>query len=175
MKKIILVLSVLLIGTSVFADDSLLTKIKENAFNSAIEATEAGKNRKSAYEEYLENKAAEEDRTWKENCDILEGVAIRYPVDMNKWVKVYCYPMHDYIWYIVFIGDNNNMYVNLAYDVDDDIGELFYASENISKTFIKTKDDISGRITAGIILTNKTDKLVIIQDVNDPYCFAISW
>ena len=67
------------------------------------------------------------------------------------------------------------MYVNLAYDVDDDIGELFYASENISKTFIKTKDDLSGKVMAGIILTNKSDKIVIIQDINDPYCFAISW
>jgi hypothetical protein len=28
---------------------------------------------------------------------------------------------------------------------------------------------------AGIILTNKSDKIVIIQDINDPYCFAISW
>ena len=175
MKKIILVLSVLVFGSALFAEEGILNKIRTNAFNSAIEATEAGKNRKSAYEEYLENKAAEEDRTWKENCDIVEGVAIRYPVDMNKWVKVYCYPMHDYIWYTVFLGDNNHMYVNLAYDVEDDVGELFYASENISKDYIKTKDDISGRITAGIILTNKTDKLIIIQDVNDPYCFAISW
>lgn len=175
MKKIILVLSVLVFGSALFAEDGILNKIRTNAFNSAIEATEAGKNRKSAYEEYLENKAAEEDTTWKENCDILDGVAIRYPVDMNKWVKVYCYPMHDYIWYTAFIGDNNNMYVNLAYDVDDDIGELFYASENISKTFIKTKDDLSGKVMAGIILTNKSDKIVIIQDINDPYCFAISW
>lgn len=175
MKKIILVLSVLVFGSALFAEDGILNKIRTNAFNSAIEATEAGKNRKSAYEEYLENKAAEEDTTWKENCDILDGVAIKYPVDMNKWVKVYCYPMHDYIWYTAFIGDNNNMYVNLAYDVDDDIGELFYASENISKTFIKTKDDLSGKVMAGIILTNKSDKIVIIQDINDPYCFAISW
>lgn len=175
MKKIILVLSVLVFGSALFAEDGILNKIRTNAFNSAIEATEAGKNRKSAYEEYLENKAAEEDKTWKENCDILEGVAIRYPVDMNKWVKVYCYPMHDYIWYTAFIGDNNNMYVNLAYDADDDIGELFYASENISKTFIKTQDDLSDKVMAGIILTNKSDKIVIIQDVNDPYCFAISW
>jgi nuclear transport factor 2 (NTF2) superfamily protein len=175
MKKIILVLSVLVFGSALFAEEGILNKIRTNAFNSAIEATEAGKNRKSAYEEYLENKAAEEDRTWKENCDILEGVAIRYPVDMNKWVKVYCYPMHDYIWYTAFIGDNNNMYVNLAYDADDDIGELFYASENISKTFIKAQDDLSDKVMAGIILTNKSDKIVIIQDINDPYCFAISW
>lgn len=175
MKKIILVLSVLVFGSALFAEEGILNKIRTNAFNSAIEATEAGKNRKSAYEEYLENKAAEEDRTWKENCDILEGVAIRYPVDMNKWVKVYCYPMHEYIWYTAFIGDNNNMYVNLAYNVDDDIGELFYASENISKTFIKTQDDLSDKVMAGIILTNKSDKIVIIQDINDPYCFAISW
>jgi nuclear transport factor 2 (NTF2) superfamily protein len=175
MKKIILVLSVLVFGSALFAEEGILNKIRTNAFNSAIEATEAGKNRKSAYEEYLENKVAEEDRTWKENCDILEGVAIRYPVDMNKWVKVYCYPMHDYIWYTAFIGDNNNMYVNLAYDADDDIGELFYASENISKTFIKTQDDLSDKVMAGIILTNKSDKIVIIQDINDPYCFAISW
>lgn len=176
MKKI-LVLVTLLISVFGSVNAKSINDIRRNAYNAAVEATNASKNRKSAYEEYKENKKqeVEEKDDFDENCNILASVAIRYPSENNVWVKCYCYPMKDYIWYTIFYGDDNNWWINLAYDVDDEIGELFYASMNKDLSYIKAIYDNSGTETAAILLKNNSGNVVIIQDIKDPKTFAISW
>ena len=176
MKKILIVLVTLLISVFGLANAQSVSDIRRNAYNAAIEATNASKNRKSAYEEYKENQKQEVVKDdFEENCNILANVAIRYPSENNVWVKCYCYPMKEYIWYTIFYGDDNNWWINLAYDVDDEIGELFYASVNKSLDYIKAEDDNSGTETAAILLKNNSGNVVIIQDIKDPKTFAISW
>ena len=176
MKKIsILVTLFILLFGSVNAQS--ISDIRRNAYNAAVEATNASKTRKSAYEEYKESQKqeVEEKDDFEENCNILANVAIRYPSEHNVWVKCYCYPMKEYIWYTIFYGDDNNWWINLAYDVDDEIGELFYASVNKSLDYIKAEDDNSGKESAAILLKNNSGNVVIIQDIRDPKTFAISW
>ena len=60
-----------------------------------------------------EAEEAEEDN-FEENCNILYDVAIGYLLEHDAWVKCYCDPVGDYIWYTIFYGDDNNCWINLA-------------------------------------------------------------
>lgn len=184
----ILILVIALVG-SVSAQS--LDDLRKKAYDASIEAVNKGKNRKSAYEEYLEKQELEADKkaeeeealetkeaeesNFEENCNILTNVAIRYPLENNVWIKCYCYPVGDYIWYTIFYGDDNNWWINLAYDVDDEVGELFYASANKSLSYTKTIYDDIGIETAAIKLTNTSDYIIITQDAHNPRDFAIWW
>ena len=189
MKRMFLVVTLLIafVGSS-FAQANLYDKIIEKAYNLSVEAIEAGKNRKSAYEEYLEKqeleaakkaeeeaieaKKAEEDK-FEENCNILAAVAISYPSENKVWLKCYCYPLEDYIWYTIFY--DSNWWLKLAYDNNGEVDDVFYAAINKDLDYIKVKDDISGKETAAIKLTNTVDNIVVIQDIQEPRAFAITW
>ena len=189
MRKLIniLILVVALVG-SVSAQS--LDDLRKKAYESAIEAVDKGKNRKSAYEEYLEKQELEaakkaeeealeakeaEESNFEENCNILYDVAIRYLLEHDAWVKCYCGPVEDYIWYTIFYGDDNNWWINLAYDNNGSKGETFYATKNKSLEYIKLKDVTSGKEVAAIKVTNTNDYIVIVQGIYEPRDFMISW
>lgn len=183
----ILILAIALVG-SVSAQS--LDDLRKKAYDSSIEAVNKGKNRKSAYEEYLEKQELEaakkaeeealeakeaEESNFEENCSILYDVAIRYLLERDAWVKCYCDPVGDYIWYTIFYGDDGNWWINLAYDNNGCKGETFYATKNKSLAFLNFKDDISGKEIAAIELTNTNDCIIILQDAHNPRDFTISW
>lgn len=181
----ILILVVALVG-SVSAQS--LDDLRKRAYDSSIEAVNKGKNRKSAYEEYLEQKELEaakkaeeealeakeaEESNFEENCNILYDVAIRYLLEHDAWVKCYCDPVGDYIWYTIFYGDDNNWWINLAYSNNGSKGDTFYATKSKSLEFIKV--EVSGKETAAIKLINTNDYIIIIQDAHNPRDFTITW
>lgn len=183
----ILILVVALIG-SVSAQS--LDDLRKKAYDSAIEAVNKGKNRKSAYEEYLEKqeleeaKKAEEEKkveeeaeesNFEENCNILYDVAIRYILEHDAWVKCYCPPVGDYIWYTIFQGDDNNWWINLAYNNNGSKGETFYATKNKSLVYLNFKDDASEKEIAAIKLNNTNDYIIVLQDAHNPRDFTINW
>ena len=191
MKRMFLVVALLIafVGSS-FAQADLYDKIIEKAYNLSVEAIEAGKNRMSAYEEQLEKqeleaakkaeeealeaKKAEEDK-FEENCNILADVAILYPSERKVWMKCYCYPVGDYVWYTIYYGDDNNWWIKLAYDNNGEVGDVFYATIFRDLDYIKVKDDISGKETAAIKLINAVGYIVVIQDIYEPRAFTINW
>lgn len=183
----ILILVVALVG-SVSAQS--LDDLRKKAYDSAIEAVNKGKNRKSAYEEYLEKQEIEaakkaeeealeaqkaEESNFEENRNILYDVAIRYPLEHGAWVRCYCPPVGDYIWYTIFLGDDNNWWINLAYNNNGEIGDVFYATKNKSLAYLNFRDDASGKEVAAIKLTNTNDCVVILQDAHNPRDFTINW
>lgn len=186
----ILILILVIVG-SVSAQS--LDDLRKKAYDSAIEAVNKGKNRKSAYEEYLERQEIEaakkeaeaeeealeakeaEESNFEENCNILYDVAIRYILERDAWVKCYCDPVGDYIWYTIFCGDDNNWWINLAYNNNGSKGETFYATKTKSLAFLNFKDDISGKEIAAIKLTNTNDYIIILQDAHNPRDFTITW
>lgn len=185
----ILILATALVG-SVSAQS--LDDLRKKAYDSAIEAVNKGKNRKSAYEEYLERqeveaaKKAEEEKkveeeakaeesNFDENCNILYDVAIRYILEHDAWVKCYCPPVGDYIWYTIFQGDDNNWWINLAYNNNGSKGETFYATKNKSLVYLNFKDDASGKEIAAIKLNNTNDYIIVLQDAHNPRDFTINW
>ena len=183
----ILILAIALVG-SVSAQS--LDDLRKKAYDLSIEAVNKGKNRKSAYEEYLEKQELEaakkaeeealeakkaEESNFEENCNILYDVAIRYLLEHDAWVKCYCDPVGDYIWYTIFYGDDNNWWINLAYDANGSKGETFYATKNKSLVYLNFKDDISGKEIAAIKLNNANDYIIVLQDAHNPRDFTISW
>lgn len=190
----ILILVIALVG-SVSAQS--LDDLRKKAYDSAIEAVNKGKNRKSAYEEYLERQeieaakkaeeeaaeeaeeaeeaAEDEESNFEENRNILYDVAIRYLLEHDAWVKCYCPPVGDYIWYTIFYGDDNNWWINLAYNNNGSKGETFYATKNKSLAYLNFRDDASGKEVAAIKLNNTNDYIIILQDARNPRDFTINW
>lgn len=173
----ILILVVALVG-SVSAQS--LDDLRKKAYDSAIEAVNKGNNRKSAYEEHIEKQELEEaqkaeESNFEENCNILYDVAIRYLLEHDAWVKCYCPPVGDYVWYTIFYGDDNNWWINLAYNNNGSKGETFYATKNKSLAYLNFIDDASGKEIAAIELTNTNDYIIVLQDAHNPRDFTINW
>lgn len=193
MKKI-LVLITLLISVFVSVNAQSLDDLRQKAYEAAIEAVNKGKNEKSAYEEYLERQEleaakkaeeealeaealeeeAEEDEYWQA-IDILHRCVFCEPINKNIIVKCYCYPIEDFIWYRAFIGTDDKIWVNLAYDENGEIGEVFYASAKQEIESTSAIESETGIKTPALKVTFTSGELLFIQDIFDPYQFGIAW
>ena len=193
MKKI-LVLIVLLISVFGSVNAQSLDDLRQKAYEAAIEAVNKGKNEKSAYEEYLERqeleaaKKAEEEALEEEEedededdyeywraIDILHRCVFCEPINKNIIVKCYCYPIEDFIWYRAFIGTDDKIWVNLAYDENGEIGEVFYASAMQEREPTSAIESETGIKTPALKVTFTSGELLFIQDIFDPYQFGIAW
>lgn len=179
----ILILAIALVG-SVSAQS--LDDLRKKAYDASIEAVNKGKNRKSAYEEYLEKqeleaakkaeeeRKAEEDEYW-EAIDILNRCVFCDPINKNIFVKCYCYPIEDFVWYRAFIGTDGKIWVNIFYDDNGEKGEIFYASAMQEGESTSTIESATGIKTPALKVTFTSGDLLFIQDVFDPYQFGITW
>ena len=194
MKKI-LVLITLLISVFGSVNAQSLDDLRQKAYEAAIEAVNKGKNEKSAYEEYLESqeleaakKAEEEaeeealeeeevedDYEYWRAIDILHRCVFCEPINKNIIVKCYCYPIEDFVWYRAFIGTDDKIWVNLAYDDNGEIGEVFYASAMQERESTSAIESETGIKTPALKVTFTSGELLFIQDIFDPYQFGIAW
>ena len=196
MKKI-LVLITLLISVFGSVNAQSLDDLRQKAYEAAIEAVNKGKNEKSAYEEYLERqeleaaKKAEEEALEEEALeeeaeveddyeywraiDILHRCVFCEPINKNIIVKCYCYPIEDFVWYRAFIGTDDKIWVNLAYDDNGEIGEVFYASAMQERESTSAIESETGIKTPALKVTFTSGELLFIQDIFDPYQFGIAW
>ena len=191
-KSIIMAVLVLVIGSFSLNAQSL-DNLRQKAYEAAIEAVNKGKNEKSAYEEYLERqeleaaKKAEEEALEEEAeveddyeywraIDILHRCVFCEPINKNIIVKCYCYPIEDFVWYRAFIGTDDKIWVNLAYDDDNgEIGEVFYASAMQERESTSAIESETGIKTPALKVTFTSGELLFIQDIFDPYQFGIAW
>lgn len=185
MRKFIstLILAIALIA-SVSSQD--LDDLSKKVYDLSIEAINNCKNRMSAYEEYLEKQEiekskkaeaeaeAEEDEYWQA-IDILRRCVFCDPVNRNIIVKRYCYPIEDFVWYRAFIGTDDKIWVNLFYDNNGEIGEMFYASTLQKVEYTSTTESLTGIKTPALKVTFTSGDLLFIQDTFDPYHFSIAW
>ena len=194
MKKI-LVLITLLISVFGSVNAQSLDDLRQKAYEAAIEAVNKGKNEKSAYEEYLERQELEEAKKAEEEAleakeaeaeveddyeywraiDILHRCVFCEPINKNIIVKCYCYPIEDFIWYRAFIGTDDKIWVNLAYDDNGEIGEVFYASAMQERESTSAIESETGIKTPALKVTFTSGELLFIQDIFDPYQFGIAW
>ena len=191
MKKI-LVLITLLISVFGSVNAQSLDDLRQKAYEAAIEAVNKGKNEKSAYEEYLERqeleaaKKAEEEALEEEAeveddyeywraIDILHRCVFCEPINKNIIVKCYCYPIEDFVWYRAFIGTDDKIWVNLAYDDNGEIGEVFYASAMQERESTSAIESETGIKTPALKVTFTSGELLFIQDIFDPYQFGMAW
>ena len=192
----ILILVIALVG-SVSAQS--LDDLRKKAYDASIEAVNKGKNRKSAYEEYLEKQELEaakkaeeekkveaeeeakkaeeaenEDEYWHA-IDILHRCVFCDPINENIFVKCYCYPIEDFVWYRAFIGTDNEIWVNIFYDDNGEIGEVFYASAMQKRESTSITESTTGIKSPALKVTFTSGDLLFIQDLFDPYRFSITW
>ena len=192
MKRLTALLAALLISVFGSVNAQSLDDLRQKAYEAAIEAVNKGKNEKSAYEEYLERqeleaaKKAEEEALEEEDededdyeywqaIDILHRCVFCEPINKNIIVKCYCYPIEDFIWYRAFIGTDDKIWVNLAYDENGEIGEVFYASAMQERESTSAIESETGIKTPALKVTFTSGELLFIQDIFDPYQFGIAW
>ena len=184
----ILILAIALIG-SVSAQS--LDDLRKKAYDASIEAVNKGKNRKSAYEEYLEKQKAEEEKKVEEDkkaeeekkaedeywhaIDILHRCVFCDPINENIFVKCYCYPIGEFVWYRAFIGTDNKIWVNIFYDDNGEVGEIFYASATQKREPTSITESATGVKTPALKVTFTSGDLLFIQDMFDPHQFSITW
>ena len=192
MKKLLAIFVMIISLASLNAQS--LDDLRQKAYEAAIEAVNKGKNEKSAYDEYLERqeleaaKEAEEevpeeeaeaededDYEYWRAIDILHRCVFCDPINKNIIVKCYCYPIEDFIWYRAFIGTDDKIWVNLAYDDNGEIGEVFYASAKQEIESTSAIESETGIKTPALKVTFTSGELLFIQDIFDPYQFGIAW
>lgn len=190
MNKIKSIIMAVLVLVSFSLNAQSLDDLRQKAYEAAIEAVNKGKNEKSAYEEYLERqeleaaKKAEEEALEEEDeddyeywraIDILHRCVFCEPINKNIIVKCYCYPIEDFVWYRAFIGTDDKIWVNLAYDENGEIGEVFYASAMQERESTSAIESETGIKTPALKVTFTSGYLLFIQDIFDPYQFGIAW
>ena len=192
MNKIKSIIMAVLVLVSFSLNAQSLDDLRQEAYEAAIEAVNKGKNEKSAYEEYLERqeleaakKAEEEaleeeaevedDYEYWQAIDILHRCVFCEPINKNIIVKCYCYPIEDFVWYRAFIGTDDKIWVNIAYDENGEIGEVFYASAMQERESTSAIESETGIKTPALKVTFTSGELLFIQDIFDPYQFGIAW
>ena len=192
MNKIKSIIMAVLVLVSFSLNAQSLDDLRQKAYEAAIEAVNKGKNEKSAYEEYLERqeleaaKKAEEEALEEEDeveddyeywraIDILHRCVFCEPINKNIIVKCYCYPIEDFVWYRAFIGTDDKIWVNIAYDENGEIGEVFYASAMQERESTSAIESETGIKTPALKVTFTSGYLLFIQDIFDPYQFGIAW
>ena len=84
----------------------------------------------------------------------------------------FCYPLLDRVWVHTFISLDGNLRVNIFYDNDDKVGELFYTAIIKSYGAAKLVEDID-TTEPSIDMRLDNGNLTFIQDETDPYKFDI--
>ena len=197
MNKIKSIIMAVLVLVSFSLNAQSLDDLRQKAYEAAIEAVNKGKTQKSAYEEYLERqeleaaKKAEEEALEEEALEeeaeveddyeywraiyILHRCVFCEPINKNIIVKCYCYPIEDFVWYRAFIGTDDKIWVNIAYDDHGEIGEVFYASAMQERESTSAIESETGIKTPALKVTFTSGELLFIQDIFDPYQFGIAW
>ena len=186
MKKI-LVLITLLISVFGSVNAQSLDDLRQKAYEAAIEAVNKGKNQKSAYEEYIERqeleaakkaeeerkaeeeakKAEEADTYWDRINTMYRGVFLD-PIRKNTCTLCFCYPLLEPVWVHTFVGSDNNLWVNIFYYDNEEVGEMCYAGKIQSYELKKYVED-TGEVVPSIEMKLDNGNLTFIQDVTDPY------
>ena len=94
------------------------------------------------------------------------------PLNKGTCTPCFCYPLLDRVWVHTFISLDGNLRLNIFYDNDGKVGELFYAAIVQSYGAAKLVEDID---TTAPSIEMKLDNgnLTFIQDETDLYKFDL--
>ena len=93
-------------------------------------------------------------------------------INKGTCTPCFCYPLLDRVWVHTFVSLDGNLRVNIFYDNDGKVGELFYAA--IIKSYGATKfTEITGSVVPSIEMKLENGNLMFIQDETDLYKFDI--
>ena len=93
-------------------------------------------------------------------------------INKDTYIPCFCYPLLDRVWVHTFISLDGNLRVNIFYDNNDKVGELFYTA--IIKSYGATKfTENTDTVVPSIEMKLDNGNLTFIQDETDLYKFDI--
>ena len=93
-------------------------------------------------------------------------------INKGTYIPCFCYPLLDRVWVHPFISLDGNLRVNIFYDNNGKVGELFYAAIIQSYGAAKLVEDID-TTEPSIEMKLDNGNLTFIQDVTDLFKFDI--
>ena len=119
---------------------------------------------------------AEEERTAEEAY--WDAISIMYrcilfdSINKDTYIPCFCYPLLDRVWVHTFISLDGNLRVNILYDNNGKVGELFYAAIVKSYGAAKLVEDID-TTEPSIDMRLDNGNLTFIQNETGLYKFDI--
>lgn len=114
---------------------------------------------------------AEEEVYWNEISTMYRCILFD-PIYKGTYIPCFCYPLLDRVWVHTFISLDGNLRVNIFYDNDGKVGELFYTAKVQSYESAKLTED-TDTVVPSIEMKLENGNLMFIQDETDPYKFDI--
>ena len=149
-------------------------KILEETKKIEEEALEAKKaEAKKTLEEI--KKAAKSKKTEENEYEYLDRIDIMYrgvfidPIVKGTCTLCFCcYPFLEPVWVHTFVESDNNLWVNIFYCDNGEVGKIGYAGKVQSYELKKYVED-TGEVVPSIEMKLDNGNLTFIQDATDPY------
>lgn len=90
----------------------------------------------------------------------------------STYIPCFCYPLLDRVWVHTFVGLDSNLRINIFYDNNGKVGELFYTSIIQSYGAAKLTED-TDTVVPSIEMKLDNGNLTFIQNETDLYEFDI--
>ena len=117
-------------------------------------------------------KAKKVEETYWDAVSIMYRCILFDSINKDTYIPCFCYPLLDRVWVHTFISLDGNLRVNIFYDNNGKVGELFYAA--IIKSYGATKfTEITDTVVPSIEMKLENGNLMFIQDETDLYKFDI--
>ena len=117
-----------------------------------------------------EEREAEE--AYWDNVSIMYRCILFDSINKGTCTPCFCYPLLDRVWVHTFISLDGNLRVNIFYDDNGKVGELFYAA--IIQRYEATKfTEITDTVVPSIEMKLDNGNLMFIQDETGLYKFDI--
>ena len=114
---------------------------------------------------------AEEEAYWDAVSNMYRCILFD-SINKGTCTPCFCYPLLDRVWVHTFISLDGNLRVNIFYDDNDKVGELFYAAIVQSYGAAKLVEDID-TTEPSIEMRLDNGNLTFIKDETDLYKFDI--
>ena len=114
---------------------------------------------------------AEEEAYW-DAISIMYRCILFDSINKDTYIPCFCYPLLDRVWVHTFISLDGNLRVNIFYDNNGKVGELFYATIIQSYGAAKLTED-TDTVAPSIEMKLDNGNLTFIQDETDLYKFDI--
>lgn len=114
---------------------------------------------------------AEEAAYW-DTVSIMYRSILFDPINNGTCTPCFCYPLLDRVWVHTFISLDGNLRVNIFYDNNGKVGELFYTAIIQSYEAVKLTED-TDTVVPSIEMKLENGNLMFIQNETDLYKFDI--
>ena len=117
-------------------------------------------------------KAKKVEETYWDAVSIMYRCILFDSINKDTYIPCFCYPLLDRVWVHTFISLDGNLRVNIFYDNNGKVGDIFYTAIIKSYGAAKLVEDID-TTEPSIDMRLDNGNLTFIQDETDLYKFDI--